>query len=122
MNHIQKYIVIAIVNNIAYMVNMEADSHYRAEHNILDLGYCGRHEYGVETAQAFDSKDMKTDTFIAMALSSNTVSLQEIVDIVTERNKRIVAKEKAEERIHQIEKQMKQLSEELEDAKRILAG
>lgn len=122
MNHIQKYIVIARVNNVAYMVNLDADSHLRAEHAILDLGYCGRHEYGVETAQAFDYKDMKTDTFIAMALASKTVSRQEIIDIVTERNRQIATKEKAEERISQIKKQMKQLSEELEDAKRILAN
>lgn len=117
-----KYVVIATVNLIRYMVNVEADSHYGAEHAILDLGYCGRHEYGVETAQAFGSKDMKTDTFIAMAMQSQTISRQEIIDLVTERNRQIVAKEKAEERIQQIKKQMEQLTKELEDAKRILAN
>ena len=65
---------------------------------------------------------MRTDTFIDMALASKTVSRQEIIDIVTERNKRIVAKEKAEERIRAIEKQMEQLNKELEDAKCILAN
>lgn len=115
------YIVIARVNKTAYMVNVEAESYSQAEHRILDLGYCGRHEYGVETAQAFASKDMKTDTFISMALASKTVSRQEMVDIVTERNRQIVTREKAEERIHRIEAEMQKLTKELEDAKRILS-
>ena len=116
-----KYIVIALVNKTQYMVTVEADSHLRAEHRILDLGYCGRHEYGVDGAQAFDSKDIKTDTFIAMAMQSKTISNEEIIALVTERNRQIVAKDKAEKRIAEIEAEMKRLSKELEDAKRILS-
>ena len=116
-----EYIVIARVNKIAYMVSVEAESNYQAEHLILDMGYCGRHEYGVETAQAFDRKTMKTDCFIAMALASKTVSQVEIMDIIERNNKRIELHDLAEKRVAELEHQMKLLSKDLENAKRVLA-
>ena len=117
-----KYIVIATVANDRYMVNIEASSLTRAEHMVLELGICGRHEYGVNGATAFDAKGMKTDTFIAMATTADTVSMEELKTIVDAQNAWIKAKDDAEDKIREIEKQMKQLTEELEAAKRILAA
>ena len=116
-----KYLVITRINKVSYMVNVEAESHGAAEHKILDMSYCGIHEYGVETAQAFDNEDMKAGCFRDMALHSTTVSQKEIIEIIAERNRQIELKDLAEKRIREIEKQMKQLAEELENAKRILA-
>lgn len=117
-----KYIVIATVKNDRYMVNIEAHSLASAEHMVLDLGICGRHEYGIEGATAFDAKGMKTDTFIAMAMNADTISMEELCKIVDARNARIKAKDEAEDKIREIEKQMKKLNEELEAAKKVLAA
>lgn len=117
-----KYIVIATVANDKYMVNIEAHSLASAEHMVLDLGICGRHEYGVNGATAFDARGMKTDTFIAMAMTADTVSMKEFSEIVDARNAWIKAKDEAEDRICEIEKQMEKLNEELKAAKRILAA
>ena len=117
-----KYIVIATVANDKYMVNIEANSLSSAEHMVMDLGICGRHEYGVAGATAFDAKGMKTDTFIGMAMTADTVSMKEFEKIVDAQNFKIKAKDEAEDKIRAIEKQMKQLAEELETAKRILAA
>jgi len=115
-----EYIVITRVNKVSYMVRLNAESRSAAEHKILDMSYCGIHEYGVETAQAFDRKDMKTDCFIAMAMASVTVGQVELADIIDNRNRQIELKDLAEKRIWEIESQMKKLTEELENAKRIL--
>lgn len=117
-----KYMVIASVANSKYLVNIEAHSLSSAEHMILDLGICGRHEYGVEGATAFDAKGMKTDTFIGMAMAAETISMEELCKIVDAQNARIKAKDEAENRVHEIEKQMKRLSEELEAARKVLAA
>ena len=117
-----KYMVIAKVRNSWYMTKVEASNQCGAEHFILDMGICGHHEYGVEAATAYDAKAMKTDSFIGMALSANPVSLVELAEIIEANNARIKAKDEAEDRIREIEKQMKTLAEELEAAKRILAA
>lgn len=116
-----EYIVIASVNNTSYMVRSNADSHSGAEHKILDLSYCGLHEYGVQGAQAFDKKDMKTDHFISMALKSVTVSITELVEIIDRRNRQIEIRDMAEKKVWELEAKMKKLDEELANARRILA-
>lgn len=117
----ENYIVIAQVMNDFYLTKVKAASAYEAEHKILDLGICGRHEYGVFGSHAFDQKTMKTDTFIANALKADPISLKELSEIIEANNERIRQKDKAEARIAEIEKQMKTLAEELDQAKRILA-
>jgi hypothetical protein len=117
-----KYMVIASVDTKEYLVSIEASSLINAEHLILDLGICGRHEYGVEGATAFDAKGMKTDTFISWAMRAETISMEELARIVEARNARIRAQDEAENRIHEIEEQMKRLSEELEAARKVLAA
>ena len=117
-----KYMVIASVANNQYMVNTEATSLLSAENKILEMGICGRHEYGVSGATAFDAKGMKTDTFIWMATAAETISMEELAKIIEVENARIKAKDEAEDKIREIEEQMKKLSEELEEARRILAA
>lgn len=115
------YIVIASIKGIRYMVNVDANSNSAAEHSILDMAYCGMHEYGVDAAQAFGYEDMKTDTFVSLAFQSNTVSFEEITEIIALRNFEIESKDNAEKRIREINRQMKALEEELEVQKKILA-
>ena len=115
-----EYIVIADINKTSYMVRVNAESAAGAEHKVLDLGYCGLHEYTVEAAHAFDRKTMKTDFFINLAMASVTISITELVEIIEKRNRQIETRDKAEKRVWELEKQMKQLTEELENAKRIL--
>lgn len=117
-----KYMVIAKVRNDYFMTKVEASSQCSAEHFVLDMGHCGHHEYGVEAATAYDAKAMKTDSFIGMALSADPVSLMTLAEIIETNNARIKAKDKAEDRIREIEKQMKTLAEELEAAKQIVAA
>lgn len=116
------YIVIAQVMNDFYLTRVHAESACEAEHKVLDLGICGRHEYGVVGAIAYDQKTMKTDSFVANALKAHPVGQAELYDIIEANNERIRQKDKAESRIAEIEKQMKTLAEELEKAKRILAA
>ena len=117
-----KYIVFATICNDVYMTKVSAPSAYNAEHQILDLGICGRHEYGVEGAMAFSATEMKTDTFIGMAMNADPISMAELAQIIEANNARIKAKDEAEDRIREIEKQMKKLNEELEAARRVLAA
>ena len=114
------YIVIAIVNDVYYLVNIEAESLYQAEHKILDLGVCGKHTYGVRACMAYDAETMKTDTFVFNALGSKTVSAEELFDIIDRRNEEIARKDEAEDRIKEIEDTMDKLQKELEDLKKIL--
>jgi recombinational DNA repair ATPase RecF len=70
---------------------------------------------------AYDDKSMKYDTFIYSALSAKAVSFDELKELIEKRNEEIREKDAAEERIAQIEKQMKELTEELAKAREILA-
>lgn len=117
-NIMNSYMVIVRIGGNSYMTKVKAESLCSAEHQILDMGICGRHEYGVDDAQAFGAEEMKTGCFIQMALTSETISMDELETIISERNARI----KAQDRIREIEKQMKKLAEELEAAKRVLAA
>ena len=118
----KNYMVITRIGGNDYMVKVQAESLCSAEHQILDMGICGRHEYGVDGAQAFGAEEMKTGCFIQMALTSKTISMDELETIISERNARIKAQDDAEDRIREIEKQMKKLAEELEAAKKVLAA
>lgn len=118
----KNYIVIARIADTDYMTTVKAESLYSAEHAILDTGFCGRHEYCIDACMAYDENTMKTDTFIAHALSSCPVSHYELSGIICARNVYIQDRDAAEDRIRAIEKQMKELAKELEEAKRILAA
>lgn len=115
------YMIIATVNGIDYLTKLNAESESSAEHAVLNLSICGKHTYGVTACMAYDDNAMKYDTFIYSALSAKAVSFDELKEIIDKRNKEIAEKDAAEERIRHIEKQMKQLAEELEEARAILA-
>lgn len=117
----KNHIVITVINNAYYMTNLQAESMSAAEHAILDKGICGKHEYAIVSCMAFDAESMRTETFIACALTSTSISFNDLMGIIEKRNSEIRAKDAAENRIHEIEKQMKALAAELEAAKAILS-
>lgn len=113
------YMVIATINDIDYLSKIEAESLSAAEHAILDLSVCGKHTYGVTACTAYSAVEMKLETFVYYAFGANPVSFNELKEIIKERNAEILEKDAAEERITKIEKQMKELQKELEEAKAI---
>ena len=114
------YIVMAKVNGIDYLTSVTAETALGAEHKVLDLGICGRHTYGVTGCTAYDINDMKYDSFRYHAILSNPVSLEELTSIIEKHNAEIRERDEAEERIRQIEQQMKALEDEMAKAKAIL--
>lgn len=108
----KKFMIIAKVNGIDYLTKVEAETAAVAEHKILDLSYCGKHDYGVTACMAYDADAMKTDTFICNAIHAEPVSVEALVTIIDKRNRRIQKLDEAENRLAEIEKQMKALEEE----------
>lgn len=115
------YMIIATVNGIDYLTKVNAESESSAEHMVLDLSVCGKHTYGVTACMAYGADAMKYDTFIYNAINANPVSFEMLKEIIEKRNAEILEKDAAEERIRAIEKQMKDLQKQLEEAKAILA-
>lgn len=107
------YYVIAQVNDVNYLVKVEADSLLEAEHHILDLGYVGKHTYGVTASMAFDKKSMKTDTFIYNALTAEPITKEELTGIIELRNEEIRKADEKENRINELRKNIKDMNEEL---------
>ena len=114
------YMIIAQVDGIDYLTKIKADSNSAAEHRILDMGVCGKHTYGVPYCTAYDEKAMQTDCFIYSALQAKPVSMNELCEIIRQQNASIREKDAAEDRIIEIEKQIRDLSEELKKAKEII--
>ena len=110
----QKYLVIAMVNGITYLTKVLAESTGGAEHKVLDLGYCGKHEYGVEGCTAYDSALMKTDCFRYEALEAEPIELDRLKIIIEKRNECIRQRDAAEDRLCDIEKELRQLTERIE--------
>lgn len=117
----KNHIVIALIAGTYYMTNLKAESVSAAEHAILDKGICGRHEYTVDACMAFDEKTIKTDAFVGCATSSIAISCNDLVEIIERRNNLIRARDAAEDRVHEIEKQMKALAAEMKDLKELLS-
>lgn len=115
------YMIIATVNGIDYLTKLNAESESSAEHAVLNLSVCGKHTYGVTGCMAYDDQAMKYDQFIYSALQAKAVSFDELKSIIEKRNAEIREKDAAEARIEQIEKQMKALTDELAEARAILA-
>lgn len=110
----EKYIVIAMVNGITYLTKVLAESTGGAEHKVLDLGYCGKHEYGVEGCTAYDSALMKTDVFRYEALEAEPIELDRLKQIIEKRNEWIKQKDASEIRLQNLEKEIRELSLRLE--------
>lgn len=115
------YFVIATIDNADYLTKIKAETARAAEHAILDLGVCDEHTSRVTACMAYPGIGVKLDIFISHALSANPVSFDELKKIIRARNAEILDKDAAEERIEKIEKQMKELQKELEEAKAALA-
>lgn len=116
----KKYMVITRVKGVDFLTDVEAETEYGAEHKILDLGICGKHEYGVECCMAYDYDAMSTETFRAHALNCMTMSIEGLTRVIIERNAEIKKKDDAEKRITEIEKQIERLKAELEENKKLI--
>lgn len=116
------FMIIATIKDSNYLTKVKAESASGAEHLILDLSICGRHTYGVTACMAFSSEDMKYDTFIFNALDAEPISFEALKEIIEQRNAEIKEKDEAEERIRKIEQSMKNLQEELKQARAILSA
>lgn len=108
----KKFMIIAKVNGIDYLTKVEAETAAGAEHKILDLSYCGKHDYGVTACMAYDADAMKTDTFICNAIHAEPVSCEALIVIIDKRNRELERLDEAERRLAEIDKQMKALEEE----------
>ena len=114
------YMVIVMVDGITYLTKVDAESAYCAEHYVLDLGICGKHDYSVTACMAYDRKAMKTDTFIGAALNAVPIGFGALSELIAERNEKIQERDKTEHRISVIEKQIAELSSELEAARKFM--
>lgn len=116
------FMIIAKVNKVEFLTKVGAESEYEAEHMVLDLAYCGKHTYGVESCMAYGREAMKTDTFIYNAIAAKPIQFEALKEVIAHRNEEIRVKDEAENRITAIEKQMKELQNELVKAKNILSA
>ena len=108
------YLVIARVNDIDYLVKVKANSLNEAEHLILDKGYTGKHTYGVTASMAFDRQSMRTDTFIGNAPDAEPINYNELVKIIEAHNEEIRKSDEKENRINELKKNIKVMTEELD--------
>lgn len=107
------YMVIAKVGTTNYLTRFLADSIYEAEHKVLDLGFCGKHTYGVISCNAYDDRTVTSDNFLFSAFHSQPVSFDELKEIIECRNDEIRRSDEKEERIAELETQIKALQAEL---------
>lgn len=116
----ENYIIITNVGGVNYMTKVEASSEYHAEHKILDLGICGKHEYSVDGCMAYGYEAIKTETFASYALNAEPISLDALKVKIEVRNAEIRQRDYAEKRITEIEKQIERLKAELEENKKLI--
>lgn len=109
-----KVILFVTVAGKTYMTNGETEgSLCAAEHEILDLGICGRHEYGVEACTAYSPSMMKTDTFIGGALNSIAIERDRLHEIIIARNEQIRSRDSAEDKIEELQGKIKELQDNI---------
>lgn len=102
----RKYMVIAHLKDRAYLTAVEADSALQAEHQIIDLSICGRHEY---------AEAMRTDTFVGLALEAQTITLEALAPIIEARGIHIREKERLQELLGKKEAELKQLQAQAQE-------
>lgn len=117
----EKFFVIANVNGENFMIKLEANSAAGAEHKVFDLGYCGKHEYGVQCAMAFDFDAIKTDTFANMALESEMVSFETLTSIIIDNNNRIKAREEAKRELAEKKAELEALKAQIAELEKAIA-
>ena len=116
----KNYMIIARIKGVDYLTKVEAESEYNAEHKILDLGICGKHDYSVECCMAYDYDAMSTETFRSHALNADPISFDALNVKIEVRNAEIRQRDYAEKRITEIEKKIEQLKAELEENKKLI--
>ena len=115
----EHFMVIAKVNGVEYLTNVTADSAYGAEHAVLDLGICGKHDYTVTACMAFDVKAMQFETFRCSAITAVPISFDDLRIVIDNRNAEIQQKDYAEERIMILTRQLEETQKALEHAKKL---
>ena len=121
-----EFYVIATVGKQDYLTKLIARNAAHAEHQILDMGYCGKHENGVEACCAYDSDALRTEAFASALHFAEPVSVEELGHIIQDRNAEIKLAEMEEARKDEINKQIKELrsqiaalEDELEEVERV---
>lgn len=121
----KSFYIIARVKEMDYLTKVSAETELSAEHMVLDAGICGKHEYGCDACMAYGANAMKTDAFIGAALHAEPISLCELMEKIEENNKRIKAKDEAEnayilkqKMVEEIRRQMEIAEKELIEAKK----
>lgn len=109
-----EFYVIATVGKQDYVTKLIARNAAHAEHQILDMGYCGKHEYGVEACCAYDTDALRTEAFASALHFAEPVSVTELGQIIEVRNAEIKLNEMAEARKDEINKQIKELRSQIE--------
>ena len=109
------FYTIAKVGEHEYATKIEARNAAHAEHQILDLGYTGRHEYGVEACCAYDKDAMRTETFAAAMYFADPVSFAELADIINDRNAEIHLQEQKEDEKERIRNEIRKLRDQIEE-------
>ena len=113
------FMVIASVSGIDYLTNVESDTEYGAEHKVLDLGICGKHDYTVTACMAYDSHAMQYETFRYSAITATPISFNDLKIVIDNRNAEIQQKDYAEERIVELTKKLEETKKELDAAKKL---
>lgn len=109
-----RYFIIATIADINFVTTLSADSAIQAEHIILDLGYTGKHTYGVTACLAFSEIEVKKGGYFTdCLLTSQMVSYEELTKIIELRNDAIRKADEKENRINELKKNIKAMSEEL---------
>lgn len=109
----ENFFVICTVNSVNYLTNVKAETNLSAEHKILDLGICGKHEYGVTGAQAFTQNETKLNSFTDMIQNCECISYDELAQIIENVNDTIRKKDRIEKLIIDKTNKIKELTEEL---------
>ncbi len=115
------FMVIATVDGVDYLTKVRANTSAGAEHVVLDKGICTRYGYGVSACMAFDAVAMITDTFAGAALAAQPIAFDDLCKIIESVNAKLAAKDAAERRLKEIEKQIEALRAEATNCKDILA-
>lgn len=107
----ENFFVICTVNSVNYLTNVKAETNLSAEHKILDLGICGKHEYGVTGAQAFTQNETKLNSFTDMIQNCECISYDELAQIIENVNDTIRKKDRIEKLIIDKTNKIKELTE-----------
>lgn len=102
-----------------YMVSIDSQSALAAEHYFLDRSFIGKHCYSVNASQAF-SMDELGETFLGCMRSSATVSEDEMIRIIEERNDNIRMIDHCEEKIEKAKKALEEAKAQANSAKILL--